>query len=203
MLIQDVGDTFGGGRLFTLNGKAKMDLHGWSNKRFWNKVGSASAGADNQNPECQAELHKSLAAKDGLNDPTVSEEGRRFTAGLLCQLSDQQVTDLFRVARVAEMPKYHNDDSTFKEGMTEASIMQQWVTVFKQKREDVARGRCRSKSRASDLNLVDKPAGLSVVPNTIVRRESTEWISDWRQRPSVHRPPSSHASQATNQLGPA
>ena len=38
------------------------------------------------------------------------------------------------------MPEYHKDDGTFKEGMTEASIVQQWVIVFKQKREDVARG---------------------------------------------------------------
>lgn len=63
------------------------------------------------------------------------------------------------------MPEYHIDDGTFKEGMTEASIVQQWVTVFKQKLEDVARGRCRWKRRPSDLNLVDNPAGLSVVPN--------------------------------------
>jgi len=160
MLIQDVGATFGGGGLFTLNGKAKMNLHGWSNKSVWNEVGSASAGADNQNPpECQAELHKSLTAKDGLNDPTISEDDRRFAAGLLCPLSDQQVTDLFRVARVAEMPEYHNDDGTFKEGMTEASIVQQWVTVFKQKREAVARGRCRWKSQPSDLNVIDNPRG--------------------------------------------
>ena len=34
---------------------------------------------------------------DGLSNPKISEEGRRFDAGLMCQLSDRQIEDLFKV----------------------------------------------------------------------------------------------------------
>ncbi len=162
MVVQDVGATFGSGGAFTSNSTAKMNLHEWSNKPVWSKVGSASS---NKPPQCQAVLHKSLTAKDGLNNPTISEEGRRLTAGLLCQLSDQQITNLFKLSRVAEMPEYHNSDGTFKQGQSEDSIVQEWVTVFKEKREDVAKGRCQWKNQPTDLVVIDNPAGLSSVPN--------------------------------------
>ena len=35
-----------------------------------------------------------------LGDPAISEAGRKFLADLLVQLTDQQVRDLFEVARV-------------------------------------------------------------------------------------------------------
>jgi hypothetical protein len=160
MLIQDVGATFGGGGLFTSNSTAKMNLNEWSGNKLWKQVGS-EVGAQ----ECHARLRKSLAASGGLDDPTISEEGRRFTAGLMCQLSDKQIEDLFRVSRVAEMPEYHNGDGSFKSGMTEASILQQWVAAFKQKREDLAKGRCRWKTQPPDLAVIDNPMHLSTVPN--------------------------------------
>jgi hypothetical protein len=95
----------------------------------------------------------------------VSEEGRRFLAGLMCQLSDAQITDLFRAARVAQMPRYHNSDGSFKPGFNEDSVVHQWVDAFKQKREDLAAGRCQWKSQPPDLKVVDNPAGLTTVPN--------------------------------------
>ena len=164
MVVQDVGATFGSGGLFTDNKTAKVNLHEWSNKPVWKKVGSANAG-NKQPPQCEAVLHKSLTATDGLNDPTISEEGRRFTAGLMCQLSDQQITDMFKLARVAEMPEFHNPDGSFKQGETEDVIVQEWVTVFKQKREDIAKGRCQWENQPADLAVIDNPANLSTVPN--------------------------------------
>ena len=95
----------------------------------------------------------------------VSEEGRRFLAGLMCQFSDAQVRDLFRVARVAQMPRYHNSDGSFKSTFNEDSIVRQWVDAFKKKREDLAAGRCQWKSQPADLKPVDNPAGLATVPN--------------------------------------
>ena len=169
MVVQDVGATFGSGGLFTNNDTAKVNLHEWTNKPVWKKVGSASE-TNKQPPQCEAVLHKSLTANDGLNDPTISEEGRRFTAGLMCQLSDQQITDMFKLARVAEMPEFHNGDGSFKQGMTEDTIVQQWVTVFKQKREDVAAGRCQWKNQPADLTVIDNPANLSTVPNNCVAK---------------------------------
>ena len=160
MLVQDVGATFGTGGVFTSNDSAKMNLKGWANLKVWSKVGTDSAPK-----QCQAILHKSLTAKDGLSDPAISEEGRRFDAGLMCQLSDQQIADLFKAARAAQMPEYHNSDGSFKTGVTEASVVQQWVDAFKQKREQLASGRCQWKEKPADLTVIDNPMGLATVPN--------------------------------------
>jgi hypothetical protein len=161
MVVQDVGATLGGGGLLTENDTAKVNLDAWSGNHLWKKVGTGPSDA----PVCQARLRKSLTAKDGLEDPTISEEGRRFLAGQMCQLSDTQIADLFRLARVAQMPKYHNADGSFKSGTNEDSIIQCWVDAFKKKREDLAAGRCKWQAQPANLKLVDNPAGLANVPN--------------------------------------
>jgi hypothetical protein len=160
MLVQDVGATFGGGGAFTKNDSAKMNLDKWSGTKVWK-----SAGTEGSPKQCQAVLHKSLTASDGLGDPMISEEGRRFDAGLLCQLSDHQIEDLFKSSRAAAMPEYHNKDGSFKSGVTEASVIQKWVVAFKQKREELVRGRCQWKEKPADLTAVDNPMGLATVPN--------------------------------------
>lgn len=160
MLVQDVGATFGGGGRFTSNTGAKMNLHLWSNDKVWNKVGAEGAPK-----QCEASLRKSLSAHDGLDNPKISEEGRRLDAGLLCQLSDHQIEDLFRASRAAEMPEYHNKDGSFKPGVDEASVIKQWVTAFKEKREELAKGRCQWESKPADLAVIDNPMNLPTVPN--------------------------------------
>jgi hypothetical protein len=160
MLVQDVGATFGGGGWFTSNGSAKMNLQVWSGKKLWDKVGAEGAPR-----QCQAALRKSLTAHDGLSDPVISEEGRRFDAGLMCQLSDQQIEELFKASRAAQMPQYHNHDGSFKTGVDEASVIRQWVEAFKKKREELAQGRCEWKEKPTDLNAIDNPMGLTTVPN--------------------------------------
>jgi len=164
MIVQDVGASFGGGGWFTSNSAAKVNLSQWSGNKLWRKTGKPGM-AETDCPVCQAQLRKSLTAQDGLSDPTISEEGRRFTAGLLCQLTDRQIEDLFRSARIAEMPEYHNGDGTFRQGMDEASILKQWVEAFKQKREELASGRCRWKTKPADVATIDNPMGLPAVPN--------------------------------------
>ena len=72
---------------------------------------------------------------------------------------------MFKAARVAEMPEHHNDDGSFKQGESEDIIVQQWVTAFKQKREDVAAGRCQWKNQPADLTVIDNPANLPSVPS--------------------------------------
>jgi hypothetical protein len=161
MVVQDVGATFGGGGLFTDSYISKMNLGEWSGNALWKRVGKSGSDC----PECQARVHKRWNAKDGLEDPMISEEGRRFLAGLMCQLSDRQIGDLFQAARVARMPRYHNADGSFKSTLNEDSVIQEWVDVFKKKREDLAAGRCQWKSQPADLKLVDNPAGLAAVPN--------------------------------------
>jgi len=160
MLVQDVGATFGTGGWFTSNTTAKMNLKGWSSKKLWIKAGTEAAPK-----QCQAGLRKSLTAHDGLSNPMISEEGRRFDAGLMCQLSDHQIEDLFRSSRAAEMPEYHNSDGSFKPGVDEASVMRQWVAAFKEKREELASGRCEWKEKPTDFTAIDNPMGLSTVPN--------------------------------------
>jgi hypothetical protein len=160
MLVQDVGATFGTGGAFTSNTSAKMNLKGWSNLQLWKVVGT-----DGAPKQCQAVLHKSMTAHDGLSDPMISEEGRRFDAGLMCQLSDQQIEDLFKASRAAQMPEYHNSDGSFKPGVDEASVMRQWVQAFKQKREELAKGRCEWKEKPDNLAVIDNPMGLATVPN--------------------------------------
>ncbi|HXJ88586.1 MAG TPA: hypothetical protein VMS18_17330 [Candidatus Binatia bacterium] len=160
MLVQDVGATFGGGGWFTSNGSAKMNLGIWSSKKLWKK-----AGTDSAPKQCQATLTKSLTAHDGLSDPLISEEGRRFDAGLMCQLSDQQIEQLFRASRAAQMPEYHNHDGSFKSGVDEATVIKRWVDAFKQKREELASARCAWKEKPADLAVIDNPMSLATVPN--------------------------------------
>jgi hypothetical protein len=160
VMVQDVGATFGGGGWFTSNGSAKMNLQVWSGKKLWNSVGTNDAPK-----QCKAALSKSLTAHDGLSDPPISEEGRRFDAGLMCQLSDHQIEELFKASRVAAMPQYHNHDGSFKSGVDEASVIRQWVDAFKQKREQLASGRCEWKEKPADLTAIDNPMGLATVPN--------------------------------------
>lgn len=160
MLVQDVGATFGGAGLFTSNGSAKMNLGEWAGKKVWKHAGSSGAPAS-----CQATLRKSFAATDGLGDPAISEEGRRFDANLLCQLSDKQIEDLFKASNAAAMPEYHNKDGSFKSGVDEASVVRKWVDAFKRKREDLAAARCEWKEQPADLSVLDNPMKLSTVPN--------------------------------------
>jgi hypothetical protein len=164
MIVQDVGATFGSGGLFTSNDTAKMNLHEWSGAELWRKTGKPGM-SDADCPVCQARLTKSLTAKDGLSDPTISEEGRRFLAGLMCQLTDAQIEALFKAAHVVDMPEYHNGDGSFKQGLDEATIQKQWVEAFRAKREELASGRCRWKSKPTDLAPIDNPMGLATVPN--------------------------------------
>jgi len=160
MLVQDVGATFGGGGWFTSNTGAKVNLDVWSHTSLWSK-----SGTDGAPKQCQATLRKSLTAHDGLSNPDISEDGRRFDAGLMCQLSDKQIEDLFRAAHIAEMPKYHNSDGSFKSGVDEASILRDWVAAFKAKREEMAKARCVWKDKPADLSVIDNPAKLPNVPN--------------------------------------
>ena len=164
MIVQDVGASFGGGGWFTSNDGAKMNLDNWSNKKLWKKTGTPAMN-EADCPACQAQLSKSLTAKDGLGDPTISEEGRRFLAGLMCQLTDEQISDLFKASRVASMPKYHNSDGSFKQGLDDAAIEKQWVEAFKAKREELAKGRCRWNNKPANLTAIDNPMGLATVPN--------------------------------------
>lgn len=126
VVLQDVGATMGDGT-FTLplvnisfgpTGNSKLSFDGWKNTPVWkNKA------------KCQARLGDNLS-NGTMKDPVVSEAGRKFLADLLVQLSDRQITDMFTAARVDK-----------REGVRKASV-QQWVELFKSKRQEIVSARC-------------------------------------------------------------
>ena len=124
VLIQDVGVTFGRATRFNENTPSSVNLAGWSSTPVW----TAASGP------CVGNLSKSFTGTLGM--PVISEEGRAFLAGLLQQLSDAQLRDLFEVSRVTLRLR---DPGNVRSGFP---TVDEWVTVFKQKREDVVNRRC-------------------------------------------------------------
>lgn len=87
MLLHDVDVTFGRASRSNANRTSSMNLVAWSRTPVW-KPGSDA---------CIANLPKSNTGT--LENPVISEEGRRFLADLLLQLTDRQLYDLFTVSR--------------------------------------------------------------------------------------------------------
>ncbi len=109
MMLHDVGLTFGKANLFNRNktGSANLDL--WAKTPVWRK------------PE-KCIGHLSETKTGTLDDPHISEAGRRFLANLLVKLSDRQLYDLFSVARVDRV--------------------NEWIAAFKEKRDEIVTARC-------------------------------------------------------------
>ena len=72
-----------------------------------------------------------------LGDPAISEAGRAFLAGLLLQLTDQQLHDLFEVGRVDSRSRKPNSSAP-------AATVDEWVAAFTHKRDEVVTNRCKS-----------------------------------------------------------
>jgi hypothetical protein len=137
MMIQDLGATFGAG--LDVIKISRMDLKAWKGKEVWNVPLEVRNREKGGNPVCYGNITSShLAGEEGLNDPIISEDGRKFLAGLLNQLTDQQIRDLFTVARIDHL------DETIDDGGSERKVtIDDWVTVFKQKRVEVQEKICR------------------------------------------------------------
>jgi hypothetical protein len=122
MLLHDVGLTFGHGNFWnrTVTGSVNFDL--WSKTPIWRDAAA-----------CVGHLSKSKTGT--LGDPTISEAGRLFLSDLLLQLTDQQLHDLFEVARVDSRSRKPNTSEP-------AASVDEWVKAFKHKRDDIAANRC-------------------------------------------------------------
>ncbi len=124
LFVHDVGLTFGQANYFnrTVTGSVNFEL--WSKTPIWRDRAS-----------CVGHLAKSSTGT--LGDPTISEAGRAFLAGLLDQLSDKQLHDLFEVGHVERRSR--------RPGTSEppASI-DEWVNAFKQKRKEIDSTTCPS-----------------------------------------------------------
>jgi hypothetical protein len=146
LMIQDLGATFGGGQDVTKI--SRIDLKAWDAQGVFNTPLEAKSRARGKNPVCYGNLTASyLAGQEGLSDPIISDEGRKFLAGLLNQLSDKQIRDLFMVARVDQL------DQTMEEGDTTRPVtIDDWVEAFKKKRKEVQEKSCPQPPQQADLH---------------------------------------------------
>jgi hypothetical protein len=123
LMISDVGLTFGRASRTNANGASGVNLAAWRDAPIW----KGDTG-------CQGNLPRSLTGS--LEDPVISEEGRRFLAGLLARLSDRQLRDLFEAGRVELRLRSPGDASS---GFATVS---EWVEAFKAKRAQIEARRC-------------------------------------------------------------
>ena len=110
LLLQDVGATFG---------PAKLDLAAWEGTPMW--VDRAT---------CSVSMQSLPFGGATFNQTRISEEGRRFAARLLTQLSPEQLTNLFTYARVAEP----------RGVFTPSHSVAEWVRVFQKKVHEISAG---------------------------------------------------------------
>jgi hypothetical protein len=111
-MLQDVGSTWG---------PRKVDLKEWVKAPIWSDRASCTASMD------------ALPYHGATFQPVkITEAGRRHLAGLISQLSDQQVDALFRGARF--------DQSTGMFGGVTASPINEWVAAFKTRVKQITDG---------------------------------------------------------------
>ena len=122
LMLHDVGLTFGRANYLNHTESGSVNFNGWTDVSIWRDKG-----------QCIGHLSKSSTGT--LGDPKISEAGRAFLAGLLDQLSDRQLSDLFTVGHVERRSR--------KPGSSEppASVAE-WVMAFKAKRAEIDSTRC-------------------------------------------------------------
>jgi hypothetical protein len=118
MMIHDVGLTFGRANWLNHQDTGSTNFALWSTTPIWK-----------DRAKCMGNLYGSHTGT--LHDPVISEEGRAFLSGLLAQLTDAQLHDLFTVAMFDRKP--HG-----------GAPIDAWVTAFKAKRDEIAATKCPS-----------------------------------------------------------
>ena len=110
LLIQDAGATFG---------PSKVNLEDWENAAIWD-----------DRAQCTVSLRHLPYEGATFGHARISDAGRRHLAGLLTQLSEQQLIDLFSGARFDK-----------KHGLFSAAHpVSEWVRVFKKKVAQISEG---------------------------------------------------------------
>jgi len=124
--IQDIGASFGSARPVLGIGSIykKAELGAWKDQGIWEAAGSGTCRAN-------------LKSTHELESPEITEEGRTWLAEKLNALTDEQLTAIFAVSRVA------NRGEKIRDASGERFVtVQDWVSTFKAKREALAKG-CR------------------------------------------------------------
>jgi membrane-associated phospholipid phosphatase len=141
MMINDVGLTFGRANIANTNLTGSVNLEEWSRTPVWKHTDWEDGS------RCVGNLPKSLTGT--LKDPLIAEDGRKLLADLLMQLSDAQLRDLFKAARVDLRPASPAEgDGT--QGPTSAGgraqpadqSIEAWVRAFHAKRREIVERRC-------------------------------------------------------------
>jgi hypothetical protein len=124
-LVDDLGATFGGAGAFTGSG-AKMSLSNWAKTPVFDPAADRETGG-----ACRGVLKPSMSCSGGIQNPVITEAGRRFLLNRLQQLSDAQIHDLFVAARVTD----------FCDDAAECGV-EVWAAVFKDKVRQIAAHPC-------------------------------------------------------------
>jgi hypothetical protein len=119
MMLADLGKTFGKANTFNKDDPGAANLKAWSEADIWRG-----------DEGCVGNMNQSFTGT--LDRPKISEEGRKFLSDLLAELTDRQIRDLFEVSQFTR-----RDTS---------STIDDWVRVFKQKRDQIANRRCATPS---------------------------------------------------------
>ncbi len=125
LYVDDLGAVFGKGG-FTTFGPGRVDYAGWKKRPVW------------RNPRsCKARLASIgwIVRTSTLRNPRISEEGRALLAKQLGELSDAQIADLFRAARIERLHQTMPDGSSGRREVTVAD----WVALFKKKRDEITK----------------------------------------------------------------
>lgn len=119
MMISDLGKTFGKANAFNADDPGSTNLKAWRESPVW--IGKTG---------CQGNLFPSVTGT--LDDPRISEEGRKFLADLLAQLTTAQLRDVFGVARFNERSA----------GPDAQADVQAWVNAFQDKVAEIGGRTC-------------------------------------------------------------
>jgi hypothetical protein len=127
LMIADLGKTFGKANTLNRDEPGSVNLKNWRNERVWR-----------DGPECVGNMPKSLTGT--LENPVISEPGRRFLATLLTRLSERQMRDMFQAARFTDRVGHDGDDP---------GSVQEWVDALKGKIAEVVNRDCSQARQAA------------------------------------------------------
>jgi hypothetical protein len=123
LYVDDLGAVLGRGG-GTTRFEGRTDYDGWKERRVWRDPAS-----------CQARLDSIFSPfeSSNLKDPTIGEGGRALLAKQLAKLSDRQIADLFRAARIDRLHQMTTD----ADGTSREVTLHDWVELFKAKRAEI------------------------------------------------------------------
>ena len=122
LMLHDVGLTFGHANYLNRNSTAGVNFELWEDTPIWRDKAA-----------CIGHLAKSSTGT--LGDPRISEAGRAFLAGLIDQLSDRQLHDLFEIGHVERRSRRPGSDKP-------PAGIDEWVRAFQAKRAEIDATRC-------------------------------------------------------------